>query len=86
MAYISYMDTMNTKKMILIAGGLVLALLVVGLFYKYPKKAQPEKGAVDTAGEVSKSVPEIFTNPAEKVPEVNPLDRANPFKYNNPLK
>ena len=73
-------------------GGLfVLALFAAGVFYIYrPKVENPEKkipvGAVGAAGQVSKSVPEIVTNPAAKVPEVNPLDRANPFKYSNPLR
>ena len=86
---------MDTKKLIWVIGALfVLALVVVSLMY-FPKPTiekieQPEKkaavGAVGTAGEVSKSVPKVVTNAAEKVPEVNPLDRANPFKYNNPLR
>ena len=82
------MNTMSTKKLFWIVSVLVLALLVAGIFYKYPKKVEkPEvKGAVGAAGEVSKGVPEVVTNPAEKVPEVNPLDRANPFKYINPLR
>ncbi len=45
-----------------------------------------EKGAIETAKDASKSVPEIQTNLGEKVPEINPLDRANPFKYKNPLR
>ena len=79
---------MDIKKIIRIIGSLVaLGLLIAGLFYFRQKIQKPEeKGAVDTAGEVSKSVPEIITNPAEKMPEVNPLDRANPFKYINPLR
>ena len=86
---------MNIKKLIWVIGALfVLTLVVAGLMYS-PKPTienikQPEKkaavGAVGTAGEVSKSVPKVVTNAAEKVPEVNPLDRANPFKYNNPLR
>ena len=86
---------MNTKKLILAIGALfVLALFVAGFFrfsqQKIEEPQKPEKkaavGAVGTAQEASKTVPVIVTNPAEKVPEVNPLDRANPFKYNNPLR
>ncbi|MEK7074379.1 MAG: hypothetical protein AAB968_01280 [Patescibacteria group bacterium] len=43
-------------------------------------------GTVETAKTISESVPEIQTNPGEEVPEINPLDRANPFKYTNPLR
>lgn len=61
----------------------VVAGLVAGYFYFF----RPEKeGAVGTTEKVSESVPSIATNPAEEVPEVNPLDRANPFKYINPLR
>ena len=83
---------MNAKKLILAIGGMVvLALFAAGVFYMYSKKVEePEKknvvGVAGAAEEVSKSVPAIVTNPAEKVPEVNPLDRANPFKYSNPLR
>ena len=83
---------MNTKKLIWAIGGLViLALLVAGVFYIYRQKVEEHEkkipmGAVGAAAEVSKSVPAIVTNPAEKVPEVNLLDRANPFKYSNPLR
>ena len=83
---------MNTKKLILAIGGMVvLALLAAGVFYMYPKKVEEREkknvvGVAGAAGEVSKSVPAIVTNPAENVPEVNPLDRANPFKYSNPLR
>ncbi len=62
----------------------VIAALVIGYFYFFQKPAK--KGAVGTVERVSAGVPKITTNPAEKVPEVNPLDRANPFKYKNPLK
>ena len=74
---------MPTKKIIFIIIGLiVIALLVAGYFYFMKSKS----GAVKTAEEVSNTVPEIQTNPGEKVPEINPLDRANPFKYKNPLR
>jgi len=71
-------------KMITI-GVLALALVIVGFWYWFQKKAEPV-GVIETAKDVSESVPEIQTNPGEKVPEINPLDRANPFKYNNPLR
>lgn len=78
---------MDTKKLILTIVGLtVLALLVAGYFYfSKPKKVEKE-GVVGTVEKVSEDVPKITTNPADKVPEINPLDRANPFKYTNPLR
>ena len=85
---------MDTKKLIwTIASLAILGLLVAGYFY-FPRPAKKEvvspptekKGAVGAAEKVSEGVPKITTNPAEKIPEVNPLDRANPFKYTNPLR
>lgn len=68
---------------------LVALILIGGIVWYWPKKeaeAPKEKGTVETAKTLSESVPEIQTNPGEKVPEVNPLDWANPFKYTNPLR
>ena len=63
---------------------LVLALAIVG--YIYFKKPRGGEGVVGTAKEVSEAVPEIVTNPGEKVPELNPVDAINPFQYKNPLR
>lgn len=78
---------MDTKKLTLaIVGLVILGLLAAGYFYFSKPKKEEKKGAVGTVERVSESVPKITTNAAEKVPEINPLDRANPFKYNNPLR
>ena len=75
---------MDTKKIIwLIVGVIVVGLLVFGYLYFF--KAEPQD-AIGTAEQLGESIPKISTNPAEDVPEVNPLDRANPFKYTNPLR
>ena len=63
---------------------LAVILLVIGAGFWY--WSQREKGAIETAKDVSAAVPEIQTNPGQEVPEVNPLDLANPFKYTNPLR
>lgn len=68
----------------------IIAILLVGalgFWYWSQRTGTPEeKGAVETAKTISESVPEIQTNLGENVPEINPLDRANPFKYENPLR
>ena len=80
------MDSQSKIDPKIIAGAVLAAALVAfGVWYFYQKEAPPQ-GVVETAKEVSESVPEIQTNPGEAVPEINPLDRANPFKYNNPLR
>ncbi len=79
---------MDDKKFIPIIV-IVLALVAVGIVFWYSgggKIFNAPNGAVGTTKTVSEGVPKIQTNAAEKVPEVNPLDRANPFKYNNPLR
>ncbi|MEK9201531.1 MAG: hypothetical protein AAB944_01015 [Patescibacteria group bacterium] len=90
---------MDNKKSIFIIV-IVLILIVGGIGFWYwsqkktgtlvgipiPIETPQAKGAVGTAKTISESVPEIQTNTGENVPEVNPLDRTNPFKYINPLR
>ena len=65
--------------LLLVAGG-------IGYWFSSPDLEPEETGVVETAKTASESVPEIATNPGEQVPEINPVDRANPFRYNNPLR
>ncbi len=75
---------MNNKKLIsAIIIVLVFAAAAFGFWYW---RGVQDKGAVETAKTVDDAVPEIETNAGEKVPEINPLDRVNPFKYTNPLR
>ena len=65
----------------------IVILLALGVGYWYwSQKKEKEGSVIGTAKDVSASVPEIQTNPGEKVQEINPLDLANPFKYTNPLR
>lgn len=76
---------MNKKELLLgITGLIILGAFIAGYFY-FSQSPAPES-AVGATKAASETVPEIVTNPAEEIPEVNPLDRANPFKYNNPLR
>lgn len=84
---------MDNKKLISIVGVAIVLAVVVGFWFWSQKKAEEpvepvveKKGVVETAKDISESVPEIETNVGEKVPETNPLDRANPYKYTNPLR
>lgn len=77
----------NIPKPVLIGTAAFLVIAAgIGFWYWSQGKAQKPKGAVEAAEAVSELVPEIQTNPGQKVPEINPLDRANPFKYINPLR
>ncbi|GEM_PF-1228014 len=81
------MGEKDNKKFIPIVAGIVVVLLAGGIgYWLWSQKEKSATGAVGAAGKASEAVPEIQTNPGQKVPEINPLDRANPFKYNNPLK
>ncbi|MDZ4260509.1 MAG: hypothetical protein U1A25_02490 [Candidatus Sungbacteria bacterium] len=88
MIYLAVRRFMDNKKLIPIVIIIVVLVGGIGFWYWSQKKAEApkEKGAVETAKTISGSVPEIQTNPGEKVPEINPVDRANPFKYINPLR
>ena len=74
---------MDNKKLLSI---IAFILITGGVGFWYWSQEEKEGSAVETAKDISESVPEIQTNPGEKVPEINPLDRANPFKYTNPLR
>ena len=66
---------------IIVAAALVI--IAVGFWYGRNKKPAP------VAPTQKSLVPQLpfKTNPLEgKVPEVNPLEKANPFKYTNPLR
>ena len=76
----------------------VVALIIIGggaaWWYKAQKSAEPkpELEPIKTSEDVVKAVTvpelEVGSNPVKnKVPEVNPVDRANPFKdaYQNPF-
>lgn len=63
---------------------IICLIIILGTVWYW--QSQEEGSLTETAQDVSESIPEIQTNPGEKVPEVNPLDRANPFKYENPLR
>lgn len=76
----------------------LVALIIIGFGawrYMSQKKAgemsapQPIKTAEDVVSAVTSNEIEVGSNPVEnKIPEVNPVDRANPFKdaYKNPFK
>lgn len=78
--------------------GLILAILIAGAAgFWYWKKATitPEEKAVESAEKAVESatqgtLPEInpLSNPLDKLPEINPVEKSNPFKdiYKNPFK
>lgn len=82
------METQNNTIKIIV-GVVVLALLAAVLWYYYSQpKIEPVKTAEDALEAISAPTLDVQSNPVEgKVPELNPIDRANPFKdtYKNPF-
>ena len=65
----------------------IILIAAAALYYFYYYGQEKEMGAVETAKDIIESVPEIQTNPVEdKTPALNPVERVNPFKYENPLR
>ncbi len=68
--------------------GWIIILVVIAVaagLYIWQKANTPN--ITESAELVSEALPEIPSSPIEdKVPELNPVDKANPFKYENPLR
>jgi hypothetical protein len=84
-----------TKKTIFILVAVVLLIgLVMGGYFSWKKWQEskalaPETKALEKAGEAAEKItesatkgvlPSIGTNPLESKPDLNPADKANPFK------
>jgi len=82
---------MNKSKLII---GIIL-ILIIGLavggyiWWNKEKKIRAEREALEKAEEAAKTVtesatkgtlPSLGTNPLENKPDINPADKANPFK------
>ncbi len=87
---------LSNKTLILTISAILLIGLVVGGYFLW-KPSSSETNALDKAGETLNKIiegatkgvlPSIGTNPLENKPDVNPVDKANPFKniITNPFK
>lgn len=80
----------NNKKIILIGLAVLLALGVIAGVYFYLSRSkitekqalQNATGAADmlTESATKGALPSIETNPLENKPDINPADKANPYK------
>lgn len=79
---------MEKKYITVVALLIIVAVAVAGyLYWRNTKKEKPLETATETLEKVGESVPEIATNPIEgEVPELNPVEKVNPFQYKNPLR
>ncbi len=93
------METPKKETLIIIAAVLLIGLIIGGYFLwnNWKKSSSSENKALESAGEAAEKItesatkgvlPSIGTNPLESKPDVNPADKANPFKniITNPFK
>ncbi|MDP3762536.1 MAG: hypothetical protein Q8Q97_00495 [bacterium] len=72
----------------LVLAGVVLIAIAAGTWYWLTGKPEPIKTPEDVVEAVTTPTLEVPSNPVQnKIPELNPIDRANPFKdtYKNPF-
>ena len=77
-------DTTPIKKNIWV----IIAVIVIAALVVFYVARHGQKPSTLPAPPESLQVPQVTiqNNPIEKkVPEINPVERANPFKYKNPL-
>lgn len=72
------MESIKKNNWIIIVIIVIVVVTIVYVVRQNKKKSTPSGGTIPQV--------EIQNNPIEdKVPEINPVERANPFKYKNPL-
>ncbi len=82
---------MNKKTLILIIAVILIITLAIGGYFYWSKKAKENLGTKDLEkiGEAAEKLtedatkgvlPSLQTNPLENKPDINPADKANPYK------
>lgn len=67
--------------------GIVILLIIGAAIATYLLMRSSKKNPVELLEEAGQTSVEVPTNPVEgKIPELNPVEQANPFKYENPLR
>ncbi len=85
------------KETLIIIATVLLIGLIVGGYFLWKKSSFSENKVLENAGEAAEKItesatkgvlPSIGENPLENKPDVNPADKANPFKniITNPFK
>ncbi|MEW5907596.1 MAG: hypothetical protein AB1643_00210 [Patescibacteria group bacterium] len=91
---------MDRNKKLILIGAVALVIVLAAVYFIWQKYKTPElipeeaslKDAEEAAEKITEGatkgvLPSIQTNPLEDKPDVNPADKANPFKdiYKNPF-
>ncbi len=76
---------MNSNKKLILIGIVALVIGLAAGYFFWQKYKTPELTPEETAEKITESVakgvlPSIQTNPLENKPDINPVDKANPFK------
>jgi len=75
----------NTKNLYIVVA--IIAVIAIGLYWyfaKYnPTKIETTEEALEVLSETPPST--VETNPVKKVPDLNPVEKINPFKTSNPF-
>ena len=81
------MEILDIKTKLVLAA-IVLIAIAAGVWYWFTGRSEPIKTPEDVVGAVTTPNLNVPSNPVQnKIPELNPIDRANPFKdaYKNPF-
>lgn len=83
-------QTGNNKKSIIVLVALIVVLAVILLYYFYPKNQTPSEDLAVEELENSQTSVESTVPPSANpllltTPEATPVDKTNPFKYENPF-
>lgn len=83
----------STKPRLLVYLVVVIAIAIAGFLYWYlgkdrvdttdTKKIETTEEAVEVLSQTPPAT--IETNPVKKVPDLNPVEKVNPFKISNPF-
>ena len=79
---------LKSKPIILVSIIIAVIIAAVGFWYWVFKTEPTEPVQTEEALEILSETPliQIETNPIKKVPDLNPVEKTNPFKIPNPFK
>ena len=75
----------NTKNLYIVVA--IIAVIAIGLYWYFGVYKKPQIKTVEEAlGVLDETPPStVETNPVKKVPDLNPVEKINPFKTSNPF-
>ena len=79
---------LKSKPIIFVSVIIAVIIAAVGFWYWVFKAEPTEPVQTEEALEILSETPpiQIETNPVKKVPDLNPVEKTNPFKIPNPFK